>query len=93
MITFDEAKRQINIKKHGIDFIGCDAIWDNFTITREDKRYAYNEQRFVVFGLLNGEVVVLVYIENHTSPHIISLRKAEKYEANYYFATAKGYFS
>ena len=57
MITFDEAKRQANIKTHGLDFIGCDAIWDNFTITREDKRHVYGEKRLVTFGLLKGDVV------------------------------------
>ena len=93
MITFDEAKRQGNIKAHGLDFIGCDAVWDNFTITREDKRHAYGEKRLVTFGLLEGDVVVLVYTERGNTPHIISLRKAEKYEARYYFETAKDYFS
>ena len=93
MITFDEAKRQANIKTHGLDFIGCDAIWDNFTITREDKRHVYGEKRLVTFGLLKGDVVVLVYTERGDTPHIISLRKAEKYEARYYFETAKDYFS
>jgi uncharacterized protein len=93
MITFDEAKRQANIKMHGLDFIGCDVIWDNFTITREDKRHVYGEKRLVTFGLLKGDVVVLVYTERGDTPHIISLRKAEKYEARYYFETAKDYFS
>jgi uncharacterized DUF497 family protein len=93
MITFDEAKRQANIKMHGLDFIGCDAIWDNFTITREDKRHVYGEKRLVTFELLKGDVVVLVYTERGDTPHIISLRKAEKYEARYYFETAKDYFS
>lgn len=93
MVTFDEPKRQANIKAHGLDFVGCEAIWDNFTITREDKRQAYGEKRLVTFGLLNGEVVVLVYTERVETPHVISLRKAEKYEARYYFETAKKYFS
>ena len=93
MITFDEPKRQANIKAHGLDFVGCEAIWDNFTITREDKRRAYGEKRLVTFGLLNGKVVVLVYTERGETLHVISLRKAEKYEARYYFETAKDYFS
>ena len=93
MITFDESKRQTNIKIHDLDFVGCEAIWDNFTITREDKRYAYGEKRLVTFGLLNGEVVVLVHTERGETSHVISLRKAEKYEARYYFETAKEYFS
>ena len=65
---------------------------DNFTIAREDVRRAYGEKCLVTFGLLGGEVVVvLVYTERRTGPHIISLRKAEKYETRYYFAAAKDY--
>ena len=52
MTTWDESKRRKNIKDHGLDFAGCDAIWDNFTITREDVRQAYGEKRLVTFGLL-----------------------------------------
>ena len=89
MITWDELKRQKNIKDHGLDFAGCEAIWDNFTITREDIRQVYGERRLVTFGLLEGTVVVLVYTERRRGPHIISLRKAEKYEARYYIAEAK----
>jgi len=46
----------------------------------------------VAFGLLEGEVVVMVYTERSTGPHIISLRRAEKYETRYYFKIAKDYF-
>jgi uncharacterized DUF497 family protein len=41
MLTWDEPKRKQNIKNHGLDFLACDAIWDHFTITREDKRQNY----------------------------------------------------
>ena len=92
MTTWDERKRGKNIKNHGLDFTGCEAIWDNFTITREDVRRAYGEKRLVTFGLLEGDVVVLVYAERRTGPHIISLRKAEKHETRYYFEVAKDYF-
>jgi uncharacterized DUF497 family protein len=90
--TWDETKRRKNIRDHGLDFNGCDAIWDNFTITREDIRRTCGEKRFVTFGLIEGDVVVLVYTERRAGPHIISLRKAEKYEARYYFEIAKDHF-
>ncbi len=89
MITWDETKRQLNIKNHGLDFAGCDAVWDHFTVTREDKRQNHGEARFVCFGLLAAVVVVLVYTERPRGPHVISLRKAEKYEARYYRQVAK----
>ena len=41
MLTWDESKRKLNIKNHGLDFAGCDAIWDHFTVTREDTRQNY----------------------------------------------------
>ncbi len=89
MVTWDEKKRQANLKIHRLDFVGCEAIWDDFTITREDIRQRYDEQRLVTFGRLSRQVVVLVYTERRRGPHIISLRKAEKYEARYYVAEAK----
>ncbi|MFN0318290.1 MAG: BrnT family toxin [Burkholderiales bacterium] len=92
MSTWDESKRRKNIKEHGLDFAGCEAIWDNFTITREDVREAYGEKRLVTFGLLEGTVAVLVHTERRTGSHIISLRKAEKHETSYYFKIAKAYF-
>jgi uncharacterized protein len=89
MVTWDETKRKLNIKHHGLDFLGCDAIWDHFTITREDKRQDYGEARLVCFGILNSEIVVMVYTERENGAHIISLRKAEKHEARYYRQVTK----
>jgi uncharacterized DUF497 family protein len=87
-----ESKRLANIKEHELDFVGCEAVWDDFTVTREDIRKAYFEQRLVTFGRLAGQVVVLVNTDHPKGPHIISLRKAEKYEARYYLEEAKNYF-
>ena len=89
MLTWIETKRKLNIKNHGLDFPGCDAIWDHFTVTREDIRHDYGEARLVCFGLLAGEVVVMVYTERPRGPHVISLRKAEKHETRYYRQVAK----
>ena len=92
MPSWDEPKRRDNIENHGLDFEGAEAIWDNFTVTREDIRERYGEKRLVTFSLLNGEAVVLVHTERDDDIHIISLRRAEKYEARYYFKTAEDYF-
>jgi uncharacterized protein len=90
--TWDEAKRRKNVKDHGLDFADCDAIWDNFTITREDIRQAYGEKRLVTFGMLHGGPVVMAPTERLAGSHVISLRLAEKHEARYYFKVAKDYF-
>jgi len=46
----------------------------------------------VTFGILNGEIVVLVYTDRDDDMHVISLRKAEKYETRYYFEVAEDHF-
>ena len=89
MLTWNEAKRKSNHKNHGLDFAGCDAIWDHFTVTREDKRQDYGEAHLVCFGLLAGVVVVMVYTERPRGPRVISLRKAEKHETRYYRPIAR----
>lgn len=89
MLTWDEPKRRLNIKNHGYDFVGCEAIWDHFTVTREDRRQDYGEERLVCFGVLDDEIVILVYTERPSGTHVISLRKAEKHEARYYRQAAQ----
>ena len=82
---WDEAKRLANIRKHGIDFIDIPAMFDTDTVTVEDDRYDYGEQRFVTFGLLQGRVIAVVHTESGDRIGIISARKATKYEQRTYF--------
>lgn len=51
---WDEAKRLSNLRKHGIDFNDVPFVFSGDTVTVEDNRYGYGEQRFVMFGLLQG---------------------------------------
>ena len=83
---WDDTKRKLNIKKHGIDFINASMIFDSYTLTIEDDRYDYGEERFVTFGILEGRVVVVVHTEDEDSIRIISIRKATKYEEKKYFS-------
>ena len=83
---WDDTKRKSNIKKHGIDFINAPMIFDGYTLTIEDDRYDYGEERFITFGILEGRVVVVVHTENGDSMRIISIRRATKYEEKTYFS-------
>ena len=92
MASWDESKRLGNLRDHKLDFVGADAIWDGFTVTREDVRAHYGEARLVTFGILEGVVVVLVHTDRDGEMHVISLRKAEPYEARYFLEAAEAYF-
>ena len=85
MVTWDERKRQANLRRHGLDFEGCEAVFNAPVVTAEDLREAYGEQRINLLGWLDGRVVHMTYTEREEDLHVISLRGATKHEAQYYF--------
>ncbi len=86
MFTWDEAKRRANLRKHGIDFVDAPKIFQGLTFTAEDDREAYGERRFLTLGLLEDQVVSVAHTERRDGIRIISIRKATKYEARFYFS-------
>lgn len=82
---WDEAKRRSNLRKHGIDFVGVEEVFEGVTVTLPDDRFDYGESRFVTFGLLGGRVVVISHTETDEVIRIISVRKATKDEESSYF--------
>jgi hypothetical protein len=80
MPTWDGSKRNSNIFKHGLDFVGCESIFDAPVSITEDASESYGEQRLNAIGWLQGFVVCLTYTERDDDFHVISLRKAEKHE-------------
>jgi uncharacterized DUF497 family protein len=87
MITYDEDKRLANIARHGLDFVGCETVFDGPVVSWNDAREAYGEQRINALGFLNGIVVHITYTERGDDMHVISLRKAQKHEIHIF---AKG---
>jgi uncharacterized DUF497 family protein len=82
-----EAKREENLKKHGIDFIGMESLFAGHTVTFEDGRFDYHERRFLTFGILEGRVVTVAHTERQGAIRIISVRKATRREEQSYFST------
>lgn len=82
---WDEAKRRRNLLKHHIDFLGCEAVFEGYTLTMEDDRFGYGERRFITLGLLNGRVVAIAHTETEYVIRIISIRKATRREQQFYF--------
>jgi uncharacterized DUF497 family protein len=86
MFAWDETKRRANLKKHGIDFVDAVKIFSGVTFTAEDTSEAYGERRFLTLGLLDDQVVSVTHTERGDDIRIISIRKATKHEARYYFS-------
>jgi uncharacterized DUF497 family protein len=56
--------------------------WSRSRILGED----YGEPRYVALGLLESIVVSLVYAERNDQIRVISIRKALKHEARFFFS-------
>ena len=83
--VWDENKRKSNLYKHGFDFIDAAQVFEGATLTFEDNRFAYGEQRFITSGLLRGRVIVTAHIENQSEIRIISMREGTKRERIIFF--------
>jgi uncharacterized DUF497 family protein len=82
---WDEAKRHANLRKHGIDFAGIERVFAGPTFTILDDRFEYDEPRFLTFGLLRSQAIVVAHTETDEVIRLISARKANKDEEAQYF--------
>lgn len=83
--SFDPVKRASNVKKHGLDLADAyKVIESGQTVTFEDRRFDYGEERFVTLGPLGDTLVVIVTAENDDHIRIISMRKADRHEQGIY---------
>ena len=81
--TWDNAKRETNLKDHGIDFADLEGFFDGDLLTREDTRKAYWEQRLQSVGVLDGVALFVVWTprgDEGDTAHLISAQKAENHE-------------
>lgn len=83
--VWDEAKRQRNLQKHGLDFEDAKKVFNSPLYVFEDHRAAYGEQRMVAFGTLQTLTVVVIHVEADDTIRIISMRKATRNETNTYY--------
>lgn len=83
-LEWDEQKRRTNLSKHGLDFADAEQIFEYDVWEIEDTRQDYGEERIITFGLLEGRVVILIYTPRGESLRIISLRKADSDEEEFY---------
>jgi uncharacterized DUF497 family protein len=88
---WDEAKRQANLSKHGLDFADAERVFAGPMVLFEDGRKDYGEHRMIGMGLLETLVVLIVHVESDDIIRIISMRKAESDETDLYYSNA-GYF-
>jgi len=82
---WDEAKRQNNLKKHGMDFEDAQLLFNDEALVVPDLRRDYGEPRFILINLLANRLAVVVFTFRGQKTRIISMRKANERERNRYY--------
>jgi uncharacterized protein len=82
---WDDGKAAANERKHGVTFEEArDVFRDPLAIELLDDREAYGEDRFVLIGMTQSRVLVVVYVFREQRNRIISARRAEPNERRAY---------
>ena len=84
MWEWDDAKRNQNLAKHGVDFADIDRFDWETAVTREDTRGEYGERRFVSTGWSGQRLHVCIWTSREQVVRLISLRKANERERTFY---------
>lgn len=87
VVTFDSAKSAWNRHERGLPFTMAERFDFGTSVTVEDDREDYGEERFVSVGKIGRNVVVLVHTPTLDGFRVISLRMATKKERAQWLAT------
>jgi len=84
---WDGSKASTNWRRHGVSFeLAMTVFRDPFAVERFDDREEYGEQRFVLIGMAEGQILLFVaYTEREERIRIISARRATQNEEDDYF--------
>lgn len=89
-IEFDPAKDAANQGKHGVSLaFGANVLADSNRLEVLDVRFDYAEDRFVSYGLVEGQVWVCAFTLRGDVHRIISVRKADDRETRRYYQTPR----
>lgn len=83
---WDDTKRQVNLAKHGIDFLNVVTMWRKPIIDPIASRVEGTENRHTALGVIgNDEIIIaIVYTVRLDALRIISARRARRHERKYY---------
>lgn len=83
---WDNTKASENLRKHGVSFTQAAlAFRDPFAVEWVDAREIYGEERVILLGMIDHEVLSIVYTERSERVRIIFARRATKHEEDYYY--------
>ena len=83
IFSFDKNKSKSNLKKHGIDFIEAQKLWDDPNLLEIPAR-TVDEPRFLIIGKIDNINWSAVITYRNDKIRIISVRRSRKEEVLLY---------
>lgn len=80
---FDEQKSQINLEKHGIDFVQAQELWNDLYFI-EIPAKTFDEPRFLVIGRIKDKYWSAAITYRGRNIRIISVRRSRVEEVTIY---------
>ncbi|MEA5533154.1 BrnT family toxin [Crocosphaera sp. XPORK-15E] len=83
--TWDEAKNEANLRKHGLSFFDADLVYESSVKLTLPSQYDSFETRWIDIAQVQEEVLLLVYTIREDTIRCISFRKASRKERRLYY--------
>ncbi len=82
---WNKSKAKDNEAKHGVSFELAKIVFkDPLAVEFLDDRQDYGEERFVIIGAADGQILCIAYTDRKEVIRIISARRATKHEEEAY---------
>jgi uncharacterized DUF497 family protein len=82
---WNKSKAKDNFAKHGVSFDLATRVFDDPLATEFlDDREDYDEERFVIIGMVDRQILFVAYVERKDTIRIISARRATTHEQEIY---------
>ena len=85
MFVWDDAKRESNLEKHGLDFRDAHVVYDDpDKLTYDSDRQGERRMLDLAFAIVKGKLLALIYTERGGDVRVISFRPASREEREQY---------
>ena len=90
IFEWDDAKARRNYNRHGVTFeIARKAFRDPSMVEILDDRENYGEERYLLIGLADGQLLSVIYTVRSQRVRLISARRANRDEQDHYFTQSR----
>ncbi len=81
----NKSKAKDNFAKHGVSFeLAQNVFKDPLAVEFPDDREDYDEERLVMIGMVDRQILFVAYVERKAAIRIISARRATTHEQEIY---------